>query len=45
LQLKIGQPIAIKWPTLKKGEKRVAKPPAAPPGGRGPIKAKTSGAK
>ena len=38
-------PVPIKFPTLKKGAKRVVNAPPAPKGGRGPIKAKLSGAK
>jgi len=37
------QPVAIKFPTPAKGTKRVAKPPAFPTSGRGPIKATLSG--
>jgi len=36
-------PVAIKFPTPSKGTKRVAKPPAFPTNGRGPIKAALSG--
>jgi hypothetical protein len=43
--LKAGPPVPIKYPTLKQGAKRVANPAPAPKGGRGPIKAKLSGAK
>ena len=35
----------IKFATPKKGDKRVARPPPAPPGGRGPIKAQLSNTK
>ncbi len=45
VNLAVRELIPIKYPTIKKGEKRVARPPNAPVGARGPIKAKLSGAK